>query len=157
MSKRPRVYFAHPMSLYHSLTERVIIEAMRRTGYEVINPSAEIYQRDYQATLDAQTDVDPMKYWIELAGGCDACVFSPFPREHVMGHVPYSNRPFVSAGVVKEVKRFIAQKRRVEWVLPDAKRPEDVIFHTFSSWREFNKLSVPDTETILRAQGVKIG
>lgn len=154
MPKIQSVYFAHPMSLYHTLTERVIIEAMRRRGYEVINPSDDIFQREYRASLETEKGVHPMRYWLELAGRCDVCVFTPFPREHVLHHLPHSNRQSVSAGVVKEVNHLHTLKRRIEWVVPDAKAPEDVAFHAFLGWRDFKRLSVSATKKILRAQGV---
>ena len=156
MVHKKSVYFAHPISLYHTLTERVIVEAMRRRGYDVVNPSDVTFQRHYKEYCMLHPAAHPMQYWLELAERSDACVFCPFPREQGAPEVPHSNKPRVSAGVVKEVGVFHVLKRHIEWVLPDSKMPEEVVFRTFNGWREFKKLSVSETLAILTAQGVSV-
>lgn len=155
MSKK-LIYFAHPISLYNTLVEMVIIEALTRRGFRVVNPGEIQYQRAYEARRYVNPKENPMAYWLELADTCTDCAFIPFPQTHGAEGVPLSNRPRVSAGVIKEVNLFFATYRQIYWILPDVKLPEEVTLLPFGGWNEFEKLTVQQTLAVLRANECKI-
>ena len=143
------VYFAHPISLYNTLVEVVIVEALRRHGHRVVNPGEDQYQKAYRVRMEAFPQENPMAFWLKLAGSCDACVFAPFPRTDKVDGVPQSNKPLVGAGVVKEVDQFAVRQQPIYWTSPDIKTPEEVELRRFKGWYQFKRLTVEQTILLL--------
>lgn len=144
-------YFAHPISLYNSPLEGMLIEALTTLGFSIVNPGEAQYQRAYESRRVAKPKENPMTYWIELANTCDNCIFTPFPREQNDDAkvVSISQKPLVGAGVIKEVNSFIARRRPVYWVSPDVKRLEEVETFLFTGWSKFKLLTIAQTKALL--------
>lgn len=64
-----RVYFAHPKGYHGSELESAWIQALKASGYDVVNPAEPQYQE--QCGSD-------MKAWSNLISSCDALVVLPF-------------------------------------------------------------------------------
>ncbi len=101
-----RVYFAHPISSYGTVEERLVVSALEKTGDEVVNPGASAYQDAAKKIRENSTDTknagkEVMDYFLALAASCDDCVFLSFSDGKI------------GAGVVGEAKSFMARGRLV--------------------------------------------
>jgi hypothetical protein len=105
-----KLYFAHPMSSYGSVDETKIVDTLQKQGFDVLNPGdAEHCGKSKTIFNDAVRETGNknaaasivMDYFMSVAAACDACVFLTFPDGSI------------SAGVGKEVKRFLAEGKTV--------------------------------------------
>jgi hypothetical protein len=79
-----RLYYAHPLTIYNTPQEARDIELLGRLGYIVVNPNGTEHEENYRK--------GGMRYFLELAAGCDLIAFRSFPD----GSIP--------AGVAAEIK-----------------------------------------------------
>ncbi len=153
-STRGTLYFAHPISLYGTLVERVIASTLQGHGFAVVNPGADEFQREYAARRQTYPHEHPMDYWLRLAGTCTSCAFCTFPNGVEAPDVSITTLPRVGAGVAKEVDSFRIKGKPVWWVSPDFKRVEDISLVPFRRWTGFRRLTIKETAELLRLQGI---
>lgn len=79
----PKVYYAHPISIYNTPQEQRDVERLQKLGFEVVNPNS--------PECDAGYRNGGMEYFRKIVADCDAIAVRGF----LDGSIP--------AGVAKEV------------------------------------------------------
>ena len=127
---KPKVYFAHPMSAYHSPEAHKAVETLEGAGYRVTNPA------DPQHVARCGPD---MKRWVQLARTCDALAFMPFADG------------MVSAGVAMEADAMRASGKKLFQLDPSGATLVPV-----ANWPQgFKRLTIEQTrERIWQARGM---
>lgn len=97
-----KYYFAHPITIYNTYKERVLIDMIRNCNFfsnpEVINPNSDYHEDRYKK--------EGMDYFTSLVDICDVLVYYPF-EDGTIG-----------AGVVKEICRAKDKGKRVFAINP---------------------------------------
>lgn len=97
-----KIYFAHPISIYNTRKESVLIDMIGKTSFltypEVLNPNSEYNECQYKKL--------GMDYFKSLVDSCDALIIYPFEDG------------YIGAGIVKEALRAIDSKKRVYYINP---------------------------------------
>ena len=122
-----KYYFAHPVSIYNTKKESVLIDMIRNTSFLsnplVVNPNSEYHEQFYKK--------EGMDYFLKLVDECDAVVIYPF-EDGTIG-----------AGIVKEALRAVDSGKRVYQIDP-------VTFSMEEIFKLKNCLTVEDTRTKLK-------
>lgn len=96
-NKTMTYYFAHPISIYNTRKEGVLMDMISRTTFLsnpcILNPNSEYHECQYK--------LKGMDYFLELVDECDALIIYPF-EDNTIG-----------AGIVKEALRAIDKGKRV--------------------------------------------
>ena len=92
-----KYYFAHPISIYNTRKEGVLIDMIHKTTFLsnplVLNPNSEYHECQYK--------LKGMDYFLSLVDECDALIIYPF-EDNTIG-----------AGIAKEALRAFENKKRV--------------------------------------------
>ena len=103
-------YFAHPITIYNTRKEGVLIDMIRNCTFFsnplVINPNSGYHEDRYKK--------EGMDYFLSLVDTCDALVYYPF-EDNTIG-----------AGVVKEILRAKLKGKRVFSIDPQTFDIEEV-------------------------------
>ncbi len=103
----PKIYYAHPLTLYGSAQEERDIQMLEELGFEVENPNSEHHARQYQ--------LHGMGHFCDTVRKCDALAFRAFPD----GRIP--------AGIAKEIRAAqLAKKPIIEFPCGITHREFDV-------------------------------
>lgn len=142
---RPRIYFAHPITLYLTPIEDIAVRMLRSKGYTVVNPS----DADFQARFEAYKAEHPdnyMQFFVDECEKCDEVAFMCFPDEEGAEDVPQKTKR-VGSGVALEVESFWKRGKRA-WYIPVV-RPQPLI--PVSNWNHFTILDRDETIALLEA------
>ena len=97
-----KLYFAHPISIYNTRKESVLLDMITKTSFlsypEVLNPNSQYHECQYK--------IKGMDYFLNLVDSCDALIIYPFEDG------------YIGAGIVKEALRAIDSKKRVYYINP---------------------------------------
>ncbi len=122
-----KYYFAHPISIYNTRKEGVLIDMINRTTFLsnpwVLNPNSEYHECQYK--------LKGMDYFLTLVDECDALIIYPF-EDGTIG-----------AGIVKEALRAIDKKKRIYQIDPKTFEMEEI-------WALKNCLTVEETRAKLK-------
>lgn len=106
-----KYYFAHPMSIYNTRKEALLIDMINKTTFLsnpwVLNPSDQNYQNNY-------IQGSGMGYFLKLVDECDSVIIYPFEDG------------FIGAGVAAEAQRAFDTNKRVYYIHPDTFRMEEI-------------------------------
>lgn len=95
----PRIYYAHPLSLYDTPQEQRDVKLLHEgLGFEVVNPNKPEHQEGYKQY--------GMEYFVRLVKTCDALAFRAFPDGKI------------GAGIAGEIEALGPNKTVIE--LPHA-------------------------------------
>ncbi len=89
-----KIYYAHPLSLFNTPTEKRDVKTLESLGLEVVNPNHPDHQAGYEQ--------HGMEYFRAIVAGCDAVAFRAFPEGSI------------GAGVHKEITEFAETKPVIE-------------------------------------------
>lgn len=121
-----RIYFAHPMTSYGSVSELRSLKLMRTLFDHVVNPS----ERQY-----SQLCGNNMKEWEKLASQCDGIIFMAFEDGSI------------GSGVAMEVSKVFSQGKPCFQI-----SPQNGAIHPISSWPgKANILSIDQTRSRVRS------
>lgn len=105
-----KYYFAHPISIYNTRKESVLIDMINRTTFLsnpwVLNPNSEYHENQYK--------LKGMDYFLTLVDECDALIIYPF-EDGTIG-----------AGIVKEALRAIDKGKRIYQIDPKTFDMEEI-------------------------------
>jgi len=105
-----KYYFAHPVTIYNTRKESVIIDMINKTGFLsnpwTLNPNSEYHEQFYKK--------EGMDYFLKLVDECDSLVIYPFEDSTI------------GAGIAKEAQRAFDTKKRVYFINPSDFRMEEI-------------------------------
>lgn len=135
-----KVYFAHPISSYGSGQEKQIVLALQAMGLTVVNPNDQEHQDKVKEIQEKFSDRNEasrlvMEYFISICRPCDGCIILPFPDGSL------------GAGIVKEVRSFMDQGKKVQEVRIDNGYAS---LHDVTSLSEYKCLDVDSTRAMLK-------
>lgn len=127
-NKIMKYYFAHPITIYNTRKEGVLIDMINKTTFLsnpwVLNPNSEYHECQYK--------LKGMDYFLNLVDECDALIIYPF-EDNAIG-----------AGIAKEALRALHSKKRVYMI--DAKT-----FEMYEIWELNNYLTVEETREKIKS------
>ncbi len=105
-----KYYFAHPVTIYNTRKESVLIDMISRTNFLsnplVINPNSEYHAHKYK--------IHGMDYFLTLVDECDALIIYPFEDGSI------------GAGIAKEALRAFEKFKRVYQIDPKTFSMEEI-------------------------------
>jgi hypothetical protein len=123
----PKVYFAHPVSTYNTILEKMVIAHLERQGaHLLINPNTPEHQEGYKN--------EGMEYFKKIIEACDYVYVLPFPDDFSIG-----------AGIAKEINWALEKGIKVVYLKPRFEH-EEIFF-----LRGYNVLTVEETRDKLKS------
>ncbi|MBI1362640.1 MAG: hypothetical protein GC134_01535 [Proteobacteria bacterium] len=140
-----KLYFAHPMSMYGTAEEALLVDILTDIGFSVINPGDPAVAQAFGAYRDGNPN-NYMQFFVDLCNACEFGAFCTFPDDVQADDVPNAvNR--VGAGVVTEIESFWARGKTVFWLQAHAGVLRLIIV---KDWTGFTCLDVPQTRAMLK-------
>jgi hypothetical protein len=85
-----KAYYAHPVSIYHTIQEVRDIKLLNALGFEVEDPNTTEHAAAYEKY--------GMGHFVEVAKACDLCAFRAFPSGEIGSGIAAEIAVFTAAG-----------------------------------------------------------